>query len=49
MRITLHNEGSCFLPLARDIEDGVELHMAGDIEAKSLVHALKTALSTINA
>lgn len=49
MRITLQNEGSSFLPVARDIEDGVELHMAGDIEARSLVHALKTALSTIDA
>lgn len=49
LRITLKNEGSSFLPLAQNIEEGIDLHMAGDIEAKTLVHALKTALSTTDA
>ena len=47
LRVTLQDEGSSFLPFVKSIPSGVELHMAGDIEAESLVHALKTALATL--
>ena len=46
-RIALDDQGSSFIPHAVSIENGIELHMAGDIEAKSLVQALKTALSSL--
>lgn len=46
-RITLDDQGSSFIPHAVNIENGIELHMAGDIEAQSLVQALKTALSSL--
>ena len=47
LRITLDDLGSSFIPHAVSLENGIELHMAGDIEAKSLVHALSTALSSL--
>ena len=47
LQITVDDEASSFLPFARSIQGGVELHMAGDIESKSLVHALRTALATV--
>lgn len=47
LRITLEDQASSFLPFSRTIPSGIELHMAGDIEAQSFVHALKTALSTL--
>ena len=46
-RITLDDQGSSFIPHAVSLGNGIELHMAGDIEAQSLVHALKTALSSL--
>lgn len=46
-RVTLKDQASSFLPFAKTIPSGIEVHMAGDIEAKSLVHALKTALATL--
>ena len=46
-RITLDDIGSSFIPHAIALENGIELHMAGDIEAQSLVQALKTALSSL--
>lgn len=46
LRITLRDEEQSFLPTAQIIEGGVEVHMAGDIEATTLIHALKTALGT---
>ncbi len=49
LRITIQDEGSSFLPYSENIENGVEIHMAGDIEGRTLVHAIKTALSTIDA
>jgi hypothetical protein len=47
LRVTLKNNADLFYPFAENIPNGIDLHMAGDIEAESLVHALKTALSTI--
>lgn len=47
LRITIQDQGSSFVPYAKNVPSGVELHMAGDIEAESLVHALKTTLSTL--
>lgn len=47
LRITIEDQGSSFVPYAENVASGVELHMAGDIEAESLVHALKTTLSTL--
>jgi hypothetical protein len=46
-RITLDDQGSSFIPHAVSLENGIELHMAGDIEAQSLVQALKTVLSSL--
>ena len=46
-RITLDDIGSSFIPHAIALENGIELHMAGDIESKSLVQALKSVLSSI--
>lgn len=46
-RITLDDQGSSFIPHAVSLENGIELHMAGDIEAQSLVQALKIALSSL--
>lgn len=47
IRVTLNNEASSFVPTAKKIPEGIEIHMAGDIEARSLVHALRTALATV--
>lgn len=47
LRITVQDQASSFVPCAKSIPSGVELHMAGDIEGETLVHALKTALSTL--
>lgn len=44
LRITLDDEGSSFIPHAEVLPNGIELHMAGDVEAQSLVKALKAAL-----
>lgn len=45
-RITLDDQGSSFIPHAVSLDNGIELHIAGDIEAKSLVQALKGVLSS---
>jgi hypothetical protein len=47
IRVTLDDQASSFLPTAKSIPQGIEIHMAGDIEARSLVHALRTALATV--
>jgi len=44
VRITLKNDASSFQPYAKNIANGVELHVAGDIEAQSVVSAVKGAL-----
>ncbi len=40
-RITLNDQAQSFIPHAVSINNGIELHMAGGIEAKSLVQAIK--------
>ena len=47
IRITIEDQGSSFLPTAKKIPNGVEVHMAGDIEARSLIHALRSALDEL--
>ncbi|QMV72423.1 hypothetical protein HS961_06005 [Comamonas piscis] len=47
LRITLENQASSFVPHSKNLENGIELHMAGDAEAASLVRALKEALASI--
>lgn len=46
-RITLDDQSSSFIPHAVSLENGIELHMAGDIEAQSLVRAFKSVLSSL--
>ena len=41
-------DGDCaFIPLAKNIENGVELHFAGEAEAASLINALKGVLAAL--
>ena len=44
LRITSRDDGSSFLPFARVIPGGVELHMCGDIEARSMLEAIFQAI-----
>lgn len=44
-RISIRNDGSAFQPHAVLIEDGVDLHIAGDEEATALLSALQLATS----
>lgn len=46
LKITLRNDASSFLPFAKNVEGGVELHMAGDIEARAFLAALRALLAT---
>ena len=47
LRLTLDDQASSFLPHSKILDNGIELHMAGDAEAASLVKALKDALASI--
>lgn len=39
-------DGDCeFIPFAKNTEEGVELHFAGEAEAESLINALKGVLA----
>lgn len=44
LRITARDDSGSFLPFARVIPGGVELHMCGDIEARSMLEALFQAI-----
>lgn len=44
LRITMENDASAFTPYARNIENGVEVHMAGDGEGNALINALKASV-----
>ena len=46
LKVTLRNGASSFLPFAKNIDGGVELHMAGDIEARALLAALRALLAS---
>lgn len=47
LRITVENDASAFTPYSLNIENGVEVHMAGDAEGKALVYALSESVSKI--
>ncbi len=44
-RFEIDDQGSSFIPFARNTEKGVELHFAGEAEAESLINALKGVLA----
>lgn len=44
IRITIADSGSSFIPYAELLADGMELHVAGDIESKTVAAALVSAL-----
>jgi hypothetical protein len=44
VRIILENYASSFQPYAKNIADGVEIHVAGEIEGRTVVSAVKAAL-----
>lgn len=46
--IDLRNDASSFIPYAENTENGINIHMAGQIESKKFVAALKGALNIIN-
>jgi hypothetical protein len=41
LRITNNDQGGSFLPHAKDIESGVEIHIAGDAESEVALLALR--------
>jgi len=47
IRISVRHVGRTFAPVAVATPDGVELHMAGELEAASLVRALRGLLAAI--
>ena len=47
LRVTLENDASSFTPVAKNVANGIEIHMAGDIEGKALIRALKSALAAL--
>ena len=46
-RITGKDEASSFIPHCVQLPDGLEVHLAGDIEGKSLIRALRSALAQL--
>lgn len=46
LKIEINNLASSFLPFAKNTDRGVEIHMAGDIEAKAFLAALRAALAS---
>lgn len=46
-RFEIIDQGSAFIPFAKNNENGVEVHFAGDAEAASLVNALKGVLAAL--
>jgi hypothetical protein len=47
LRITSKDKAESFIAHAKVIEGGIELHMAGDIEGRSLLEALRKATSEL--
>lgn len=45
LKISLENDASSFIPFAKNVDGGIEIHMAGDIEAKSFIAALRALLA----
>lgn len=47
LQITMDKQDSGFQPYSVNKDDGVELHIAGEMEAKKVIKALKAAISTL--
>lgn len=47
IRLAVHDEGSSFIPAAVATPAGVDIHMAGDAEAASLIRALRGVLAAL--
>lgn len=47
IRITIRDEGQSFIPYAKLIDGGIEIHIAGDIESKVVADALRQALAEV--
>lgn len=45
IRVVIEDHGQSFIPHAVNIENGVELHIAGQIEASKVLTALKMLIS----
>lgn len=45
LRVTLKNDASAFLPFAKNIDGGIEIHMAGDIEARAFLATIRALLA----
>jgi hypothetical protein len=45
LRITGKDDASSFIPHCVQIDGGLEVHLAGDIEGESLIRALRSALA----
>lgn len=47
LRFTVKQPDCSFIPALKDIDDGVELHIAGDAEAASFIKALRGILAAL--
>lgn len=47
LRITGTDEASAFIPHSVQLPDGLEVHLAGDIEGQSIIRALRSALAQL--
>lgn len=47
LRISVDDGGSSFVPAVRVTPNGIEVHMAGDAEAASLIRALRAVLAAL--
>lgn len=47
LRIIMDKQDSGFQPFAVNLDDGVEVHIAGEIEARQATTALKAAVSAL--
>jgi hypothetical protein len=47
IRLTMDEQDSGFQPFSKNLNNGVELHIAGEIEANSFITALKAAITSL--
>ena len=47
LRITMDKQDSGFQPFAINLDDGIEVHIAGEIEAKQTSTALRAAITVL--
>ena len=45
LRVTIENGGASYAPSFRVVEDGIELHLAGEAEAEALLRAIAGAIA----